>query len=50
MAHWIMRHPDHLHADEERQLKDIMVCCPQLDAVRHHGKQSEGSVTLRDTR
>lgn len=36
VAHWIMRHPDHLHADEQSQLKDIMARCPQLNAVHRH--------------
>nr|WP_281249921.1 ISL3 family transposase [Streptosporangium canum] len=36
VAHWIMRHPDRLHADEESRLKDIMARCPQLNAVHRH--------------
>jgi transposase len=33
---WMMRHPDHLNADDQQQLKAALAACPELDALYRH--------------
>jgi len=33
---WILTHPDHLGADEQLRLKQVLATCPHLDATAHH--------------
>jgi transposase len=33
---WILRHPDSLKADEQLKLKEVLVRCPDLDALAGH--------------
>nr|WP_308802060.1 transposase [Streptomyces polyasparticus] len=36
IANWIMRNPEHLRADEARQLDEVLARCPELSAARGH--------------
>jgi transposase len=33
---WLTRHPDSLDADEQLKRKEVLACCPHLDALAHH--------------
>jgi transposase len=36
VTNWIMWNPEHLRADEERQLHEVLARCPELTATRGH--------------
>ncbi|MFD7406396.1 transposase, partial [Streptomyces sp. NPDC059866] len=36
ITNWIMWNPQHLQADEERQLAGVLARCPELTATRNH--------------
>ncbi|MGX1546223.1 ISL3 family transposase [Streptomyces adustus] len=36
LSAWIIRHPDHLRAEEEQQLDDLLSRCPQSATLRSH--------------
>ncbi|MCX5327896.1 MULTISPECIES: helix-turn-helix domain-containing protein [unclassified Streptomyces] len=36
VTNWIMWNPEHLRADEERQLHEVLTRCPELTATRGH--------------
>jgi transposase len=45
VTRWILTHPDHLGAEEQLRLKQVLANCPQLDATAAHVAAFAGLLT-----